>query len=176
MHRIREASGSNIGGLQDPVFLSHGTENSTELTSIRRSIQQKHLVIQILFDGVNHFVTLVVLEDGTATLFDSLGTKVSDSLQVQLRSIFGSGKRISIPAIFPQVGSNCLVNAAAMATDFALKKKEPENAQWVDGDQLRQWFKLILFNENVLTPAARKRGARSRNPEKTVPSNSFLIT
>ena len=133
-------------------------------------------MIQILFDGVNHFVTLVVLEDGTATLFDSLGTKVSDSLQVQLRSIFGSGKRISIPAIFPQVGSNCLVNAAAMATDFALKKKEPENAQWVDGDQLRQWFKLILFNENVLTPAARKRGARSRNPEKTVPSNSFLIT
>ena len=114
-----------------------------------------------------------MLEDGSAHLYDSAGKTVPDSLKRQLRVIFGPGKRIDIPPLYPQMGNNCLVNASAMATNFALSKQNPENAQGADGASLRQWFNRILFKETNFSAARRKRGAR--RSEKTAPLDSFII-
>ena len=37
------------------------------------------VLVQILYDRANHFVSLVMLEDGIASVYDSTGTKVSIS-------------------------------------------------------------------------------------------------
>ena len=96
-----------------------------------------------------------------------------DALQ-WLAYIFGHGKKITASPVYPQAGNNCLVNAAAIATDIAFSKKNPHTAKWQDGVTLRQWFKRILFNENVVASAIRKRGVRSS--EVTNPPDDLTVT
>ena len=145
-----------------------------EAKALRLQSAEKRKLIQILFDGVNHFVALVMQEDGSTSLYDSAAKKVTDSLMRELRFIFGNGKQISVPPLYPQAGNNCLVNAAAIATDFAFSKKNPHTAQWQDGVTLRQWFNRILFNESVVSSAPRKRGIRSS--EAIVPPDALIVT
>ena len=130
--------------------------------------------IQLQTRRANHFVLLVMLEDGIASVYDSAGKKVSNDLMRQLRSIFGGRKRINTPPVYPQTGNNCLVNSAAIATDFCLSKKEPQTANWEDGVILRQWFKRILFKESTVSSAPRKRGVRSS--ARTSPPDAFILT
>ena len=151
-----------------------GNENTTEAEVLRQQSVEKRKLVQILFDGVNHFVALIVQEDGSASLYDSAAKKVTDGLTRQLRFIFGNGKQISVPPLYPQAGNNCLVNAAAIAADFAFSKKNPHTAQWQDGVTLRQWFNRILFNESVVSSGPRKRGVRSS--EATVPPDALIAS
>ena len=93
MYHLKELGGK-VNGLQDPATLALGHDNTTDIQALRQQVKEKRLLVQILHDGANHFVSLVMLEDGIASVYDSAGKKVSNDLMRQLRSIFGEEKRI----------------------------------------------------------------------------------
>lgn len=177
MHYLPDAGRSEVHELKDPALIAQRCGSGQEISRLLRYLEQKLPTVQILYDGVDHFSTLIVDKHELATLFDSLGKSPSASLPGQLQLLLGTVHMVSMPAIDAQhLGTNnCLCNAAVIATDFKFGREEFDEAQYAAGEELREWFRKIVVGETRIAAAPRQRGAGRLNPPMTCSSHEICF-
>ncbi|OQV23274.1 hypothetical protein BV898_02726 [Hypsibius exemplaris] len=151
MHYLWTASKGTICGLEDPALLTQCRDDGVEINNIRASLKRKSVVLQILFDGVNHFLTLHVDKSGIATVYDFVGKTPSANVVEQLRLILGNGYNVLMPSIRLKRWVPTTVSAKRLQmppispTESA--DTRPQNTTTV---QLAEWQRKIIIGGTLI--------------------------